>query len=364
MTLATREQDKGRVSEERKKLRAQYSNYENAVTLISSIENWFHHRWGSGDANSLKDFDRFPDYDGLKPDFHVAFTTPYLLCGEVTKTFRPPDQGGHKDVEQLVRFSQWRPTPEPVSRSSALDVVLLVSTESDDVAAAAVLRARQSSDPSEHPGAPIVILGYRRDRERIDREDYIVKWRPHEGNSRFSEPNVSSDPSVEGLNELLTKTTHHPIPVDQEALDVTRKNPFINDDPPPLYTLVRVVWPALNELLTDTERDQLRLEGRVEKRVSFSQLMSASIVQAVSERQAYLRRALAFLVECDSASQVQKGQDPEYLVKFDLTELHAELDYFADKRARRIVRGAKRKTTRHKGAKRQRAKAPEQPKLF
>ena len=147
---------------------------------------------------------------------------------------------------------------------------------------------------------------------------------------------------------MLIESTHHAIRVDPEALDVHSRNPFINDPPPALYSLIQVLWPAVNTLLSEDERDELRYTKKLQKEVGLSQLVSAPMVQQANVRKKYLKQALDFLIECEVATRVDADEEERYRISFE--RAGDPLDYFAEKRARQIVRGTKRKKKRPVGA--------------
>lgn len=303
------------IEEQKKRLREQCSDYVNAVTLISSVEAWFRFRWGPEgvDPGRLKEFDRFPDLNGSRPDFLAHFTTPYVLCGEHVKTFRR-GAGGARDAKQLLRYSRWQPPKHHDSKVPGYDVLLLVGTYSDDIAAEEMELATRTEDAGAGARAPVVIVGYYREQERVEGEWYNLKWRNMRGNSRFTDPNVTTVRRAEDLNSLITEATHCPIPVDAKALDLSCRNPFINDPPPPVYTLVRIVFPAINWLLSNDERDELQREGKVKKTVSRADILGAPMLSGLHILEAHVQNAFDWLVERKLAMQVGTGQSRRYLV--------------------------------------------------
>jgi hypothetical protein len=339
----------------------EFSNYENAVTFISSLESWFEYRWGSEGAESpgqLVEFDRFPNLDGLTPDFAVRFARPYLLLGEYIKTFRSGEQG-RKDVEQLVAYSRWE--PHDCQQRVSHDVVAFVDVFSDDTASEH-LEVAWAQGEDVRPKVPIVILGYSRDTERVNGEWYKCKWRKHAGNRQFSQPNICQDAAMGDLNHVFGVRTHHAIPVDKHALDVTKRNPLVNDRPPPLYTAIRVLYPALFDLMDDNERDQLLSDQRVEKAVTRDELLSAPILADVKPRPRVMQDALDFLVSPLGLAKRTVSEPPTYSITIDLKEFGRRdmKDFFSAKAARAIVRKLKSANVRR----RRLAADPKQLNLF
>ena len=316
-----------------------FSNYENAVTFIGSLESWFDHRWGEAGQDVpglLVRFDRFPEIEGLTPDFIAYFRTPYALVGEHIKTFRKGLQG-QGDVKQLVAYSRWNAKEGNVQLPH--DVAVFVDVFSDDVAAEQMQSAWNAPAPS-CPQVPVVILGYSRDSERASGEWYKCKWRKHEGNRAFSIPNVCADSTKANLNSLFVGSTHHAIPVDRHALDLTKRNPLVNDAPPALYSLVRLVYPALFELLTDEERDQLQADQRVVKVVSRDIILASNILSGVRPRPRVVQDALDFLVSPLELASRNNSDPPQYSVMIDLKQFSRRdwKDVFCEKAARALVR--------------------------
>ena len=311
MTKRKRATD-GKVRYRIKRFQDAFSDYENTVTFISSLEAWFTFRWGDEGQEIpglLLKFDRFPELGSLTPDFAVYFRRPYVVVGEYLKTFRKGRQG-LKDVDQLVAYS--RCVPSPGQPQVAHDVLVFTDIFSDDVAAVQMEQA-WARDKNSRPGVPVVILGYTRDTERASGQWYKCKWRKHAGNRRFSTPNISDDPKTADLNKVLVSPTHHAIPVDRHALDFTRRNPLVNDKPPALYTLVRLVYPALFHLLDDDERDRLQADQRITKTVT------------------------------------RDGMDPcKYAVMIDIKEFSKRdwKDFFSERAARALVRKLKSSSRR------------------
>lgn len=357
-----RPQHERRVQAEAKRVRAQCSDYMNAVTLISSIEGWLEYEWGS-DGHSpghLESFDRFPDLEGLKPDFVAHFRTPYVLCGECMKTFRT----GHKarrDVAQIVAYSQWRPRPRANGPAPSHDVLLLVSPESDDAAADAMESAGDDPDPSRKPGAPVVVVSVRLDPTTVNGEWFIMKWRKAPGNQPFTSPNVLPEACPEDLNGLITQRQHYSIRVDRPALSLAGRNPFINDTPPPLYTFIRAIYPALNQIMDEEDRDQFLATGRTVKRVTRQALLGAQILQTMGPPERYIQDALDWLVENEIATRVPDLQPPTYEIALDAKQIKDLEEYSSVKAARGIVRS--RRAVRG-GRQRKRGENPRQMSLF
>jgi hypothetical protein len=322
-----------------KQSKVAFSNYANAVTLICSVEAWLEECWGPSGKEGpgqLTEFDRFPNVDGLTPDFVAVFKTPYVLCGEHKTTF-PDGPGSQEDVRQIIAYSRWKPNAGKAGAAATCDVMLLVGTHSDDIAARHIHAASEGADPDLHPVAPIVILGFYPQVDRVQGDWYDLKWRQMPGNSRFSDPNVTTDRTRKDLNQLIADATHYAIKVDRAALDLTGRNPFINDNPPALYTCVRVLFPALTELLTEDEKDALRLSGRVEKAVSRQDILRVQNLASVSPPERYIQEALKLLVDMKIARPVRDSDPPTYTIKLDIEALRDLREVLPEKEARAIL---------------------------
>jgi len=340
----------GKVRYRLKRFVDEFSDYENAVAFISALEAWFDHRWGEQGqdvAGLLVRFDRFPEIDGLTPDFIAYFRRPYVLVGEHVKTFRKGVQG-RKDVKQLVAYSRWK--AEDGDRRPPHDVVVFVDIFSDDVAAEQMERALDGPE-SSRPDAPIVILGYSRETGRASGEWYKCKWRKHNGNSRFCTPNICSDSTRADLNALFVDRTHHAIRVDREALEIAKRKPLVNDAPPPLYSLVRLVYPAIFELLNDEERDQLGADQAIFKTVTREAILSAEILSEVNPRARIVQEALDFLVSPLEMATRNDSEPPQYQVKVDLKQFARQdwKDFMSQRAARALVRRLKTRGRRRRG---------------
>jgi hypothetical protein len=303
-----------------KSMRAAFSDYENAVTLISSVEGWVEHEWGK----HLVHFDRFPVLDGnLTPDFVAKFDTPYLLCGEHLKTYRP----GSDDRKQVIAYSKWQPRGEP---KPGYDVLLLVGTHSDDAAAEDIYGDKRAPKP----GAHVVVVGFFRDPERVNGEWFDLKWRDHGGkNQKFSAPNVTPVGGDHDLNSLLADKPHCSIQVDKPTIDLSGRHPLINDEPPALYTAIRLVQPAINELLNDTDRDMLANARRVEKVVSRGDILSTDILKRLRPREGTIQSALDLLVKIGQAKRIPDTEPPKYMLSVDLKSLKSDSMELMSKRA-------------------------------
>jgi hypothetical protein len=355
-----------------KELRARFSDYENAVTLISSLEAWFQYRWGEDGEEApglLEAFDRFPCLDGLTPDFLVRFKTPYLLCGEYVKTFRTGHHG-RKDLEQVLNYARWKPAPTADGVVAGYDVMVLVSTENDDVAAKEIRDAIGNLDPSQNSAAPVVVIGQHLDRQSANGEWFKLKWRtPH--NEKFSRPNVSRDPKVEDLNVLLVENSgFHPIPVSAPVVNLAGRCPLINDAPPAFYTAARLLLPALNELLTEEERDELQLEGRIVKKVTRDEIMQARIIAEMTPQPRHManciQAALDFLVADVGIAKVIGGTGPaQYSIALDRRTIRDPREMWSTKAARTAVRKLKSsRGSRGSGRGWRRASLKNYPRLF
>jgi hypothetical protein len=370
----------------RKKHRENFSNYENAVTLISSLEAWFEYRWGlrgTESAGLLEYFNRFPFVDDLTPDFEVKFHTPYILWGDHKRTIQPPGKGTD-DVAQIIKYASRRPemcanlptaaTSEPAVLPVAIpyDVVVLVRPENDDAAAGSIDLARQAYLSTSIRGeeqqslARIIVLGCYLDRESINKEWYNLKWRGHYNNQKFSSPNISTDSSLADLNALIADATHHPIPVTKPALDLAGRSPFMNDTPPAIYTAIRLVVPALNLLLSDTERDTLQSTGKVEKVVARDDIMGTDFVTSMNPRPRKLCKwidgALEFMVtDLSCAKRVADTSPQQYKVVVDTTLLRSDPRELWSERA--AIKAAKQAAKRS-GRSRSRGSNQNQLRLF
>jgi hypothetical protein len=305
------------------RIRAEFDDYEKAVTLISSLERWLVFKYGSDGeiAPTLQHFDRFPRFDGLAPDFLARFVTGYRLCGEVVKTYREASQSS-KDLDQVVRYT--RHLRDTSGAAGTKDVLLLVHPHTVEKAVADVAAASKGEAAEARCQCPVVVVSYMRE-QRANGEWYDLKWWNLPGNSRFSHPNAVDAVGKQDLNDLLTTADHCPIRVDLSALDISVRNPFINDPPPPLYTVVKIVYPAINELLTEDERDTLQTGGRVEKRISWKSLMSADCVAERALPKGLIHAALDFLVKYDEARRVPGTDPPEYTVVLDERRIRRDL---------------------------------------
>ena len=348
-----------RVARKAKQLRVAFSDYQAAVTLISSVEAWLEHEWGADgrtEPNRLTRFNRFPVLAihgagasgedapverNLTPDFMAYFVTPYVLCGEHKKTFRT-GRAARDDVQQVAAYSQWRPPADGEGREPGYDVLLLVSMESDEAAVAEIARAAASVDVASTSGAPIVVTGFFKDAERSTGEWYTLKWRGIAGNSRFTEPNVTSTPGQKDLNSLLTRQQHLAIRVDKPALDLSGRCPLINDEPPPAYTVARVIIPALNSLLTEDDRDALLLTGKVIKALSRHDILSVPVLMSLNPPEGYIQKALDWLVSRGLAREFSDARPPTYEITIEWETLKKDLaDVLSEKEARAILREMK-----------------------
>lgn len=313
------------------KIRAEFSDYENAVTLISSVEAWIEREWGANGRSGkhLVEFDRFPILgDSLTPDFVARFDTPYVLCGEHKKIYHPDSD----DREQIIAYSNWQPPDMP---KPGYDVLLLVSTHNDDAAAKDIYGDGQEPKPQ----ASVVIVGYFREAERVNGEWFSLKWRDHGGNNRkFSKPNVTGNPGEADLNSLLSNKPACSIQVNKPTIDLSGRNPIINDEPPPLYTAIRIIQPAINELLTDADRDTLASARRVEKTVSRTDILSTDILRRLKLREKTVRLALDFLVKIGQAKKLPEVDPPKYMLTVDLKSLKSDsMDLMSKKAASALV---------------------------
>ena len=351
----------GKVRYRIKRFLAAFSDYENAVAFISALEAWFDHRWGEGGEDVpglLREFDRFPQIDGLTPDFMAYFRRPYVLVGEHMKTFRKAAQG-REDVKQLVAYS--RLSPGDGGGQLPHDVVVFVDIFSDDVAADQMEDAWTGPEASR-PRAPIVILGYSRETDRASGEWYKCKWRKHNGNRQFSTPNICGDPRQADLNALFVGTTHHAIRVDRQALELSKRKPLINDPPPALYSLVRLVYPALFELMDDDERDQLGADQPVVKVVTRDAILSSDILRGVTPRPRVVQEALDFLVSPLGLATRDSSDPAQYSGRVSLKQFSRQdwKKFLSEKAARVLVRKLK---SRGRGRRRS-SVGPKQLRLF
>ena len=343
-----------KVAEKLKEIRAAFSDYENAVTLICSVEAWIEHEWGANgkQGTHLVNFDRFPTLDGnLTPDFIAKFDTPYVLCGEHKKNYHPSTD----DRRQIIAYSNWEPKGKP---RPGYDVLLLVSTHNDDSAAEDIYGPNKKPSPKSN----VVIVGFFRDPERVNGEWFDLKWREHNGkNRKFTKPNVTARPEEDDLNSLLANDSHCGIRVDRPAIDLAGRSPLINDEPPPLYTAVRLVLPAINEILTEKDRDTLVNARRVEKTLSRHDILSSGILRRLRPREKTVQSALEFLVDIGQAKRVPSTDPPQYVIALDLKTLKSDsMELLSRKASSALVPKAKGPRGRPRKAKHMK----DQPRLF
>ncbi|MBN1458555.1 MAG: hypothetical protein JXA57_03400 [Armatimonadetes bacterium] len=358
-----------------------FSNYEAAVTLVCSLEAWFEHRWGPAgreQAGLLHSFNRFIEQDGLTPDFEVRFHTPYVIWGDHKRTMQAASTGRDDAANQILRYASRGPRAcvssdngDPQNGNSgpravplAFDVVVLVSSENDDAAAEAIESARASllervsASPTTAGGkaqeedrdalAPIIVLGYHRDPDSINGEWYKIKWRDHHHNSRFSVPNICRDAIEEDLNALLVDAPYHPVPVNVPALGLAGRHPLINDTPPPLYTAVRIMLPAINDLLSPEEQDELQTFGKIEKTVTTVDLLASAPVAALSPQPKglgkWLQAALEFLaMDLKRARKVTDTSPQQFVLTIDNSLLKGDpKELFSKDAARKAAKRARK----------------------
>jgi hypothetical protein len=328
----------------RKRLNAEFSDYESAVIFVCSLEAWFRYRWGaqgSDQPGRLREFDRFPDCGGLTPDFVAYFTTSYVLCGEYKKTFRRLP-AAHDDIRQVVAYSNWRPPTRGDESEPTYDVLLVVHTHSDDVAGEEIARALRE-DQELSLGSPVVIVGYMPDTERVNGEWYSLKWRT-QNNQRFSSPNVVPEGSGDDLNTLIVEADQCPIRRDVSAATISGRCPFVNDAPPPLYSAVRVFLPALSNLMEEDERDRLQAGVKVPVEFSLDDLLATEVLHDVAAPRGHVKAALEWLVRIGGAHRTGGEGRAAYSVVVDDRLINRAQDVLVDKAARHQIRETRERT--------------------
>lgn len=349
---------KQQVEVRRKELLASFANYDLTVILICSLEAWFEYRWGTSGVESrgeLIAFNRFPSINGRTPDFTVSFRTPYFIVGEYQKTFRV-GTAGRKDCEQVLAYAH-HVEGAPNGTKVPHDVVVIVSIENDDIAAEEIANAIAALPAEQCPIARIIVLGAQLDGNGANGEWFKFKWRKH-NNSKFHSPNISDKIAVKDLNELFAnKLGHNAIPVNRPAADLTGRVPLVNDPPPPLFSAVRLLLPAINELLTPSERDTLQLTGRIEKVFTRDDLMATQKMQQISPSPPHLEQciqeALDFLVcKTKSAKRLKETSPAKYAFVIDGSIKKDPKKWWANQAAQKLVpklsRRCKVSKSRHK----------------
>jgi hypothetical protein len=258
------------------------------------------------------------------------------------------------------------------SGSAAFDVVVIVPAENDDAAAESINKAREEHFKKHAKGdakaklAPIVVLGCYRDRESANGHWYKLKWRGAFDNCRFTSPNVTKSKSSKDLNALLVDSQFHPIPVTSPVLGLASRHPFINDEPPPQYTAVRLITPAIAEVLTPDDRDTLQMTGRVEKTVSRATILATDAARSLDPQPgklaSWVEAALEFMVtELKWATKIPKTHPQEYKITVDKIFLNADqIEWFSDRAARKSIEAS----NRAKSPKRFKGDAAGQMKMF
>ena len=299
----------------RNTVRAEFGNYENAVTLVSSLQAWFEFRWGPNGkyGSHLLEFDRYPQLGQLTPDFLVKFKTPYVLCGEYLRSFRPRSTSS-KDVDQILAYARHELPVPSGQKAPGYDVLVLVPPESDELASRELATARKEVPKARSTLAPIVLVSHYRDTSTSNGEWYKLMWRKGTGNRRFSKSNISEGDPNSDLNKLITERPFCSVRVTLPALDYAGQLPLTNDMPPPLYSAIRLLLPALNSILTDEERDTLGLSGKIEKTFSRDDILNAPILSSVRRHpkvESILKAAIEYLrVEVKGLKQIV-GSTPQ-----------------------------------------------------
>jgi len=353
------QEDSTKLADHIKSLKAEFAAYEAANTLVCVIQNWLDYMWGlegiCGEAMEL--FDRFPRIqDKWKPDFLVRFRNGYYLIGEIMRTFRPASE----DVKQLIAYSRF-----DLGSGCHHDVLLIVRAENDDVACSAMASMSHRPNEEDRPVSPIVVLGYYRDNDAVNGEILLLKWRDQAGNSRFSPENVPADAGAADLNSEICDKPYCPLRINDRVVCLKDRYPFINDEPPPIYTAVWAIWPAIALLLNDEERDEMQMRGIVDKEVSTEDILLLPDSSDAGLSIGLINKAFSFLESVDLAKRVHKDSEMKYVVHFrqSPSKLSDMLDFFADKQARSRIRLEKRSKHSHGGRRRQR-NSPEQTSLF
>lgn len=316
-----------------KQRRAEFGDYESAVTFISSIQAWLEENWGSGSRlpSTLVKFDRFPEIAGSTPDFLATFNTPYVLCGEHIKNFRSPGS----DLAQVMKYSV--SVPGAVA-PAACDIIVLVGTHTAHDAVEAISAARKATKGAPRLPARIAVVGFLLDAARVNGEWYDLKWYPSpRKNQRFAKRNVTGVVGSADLNSLLVSKKHCAVKVDRQALALAGRVPLINDPPPPIYTVVRIIMPVACDLLTEDNRDDLASTGRTEVVISCADVVEHYKPAVIKTKP--LGEAFAFMQRWQLAKRVPESDPPKYAVLIDRRGIRRELaEWLPETEAKSLAR--------------------------
>ncbi|AIE85086.1 hypothetical protein [Fimbriimonas ginsengisoli] len=265
--LTREEFERLREGEERR-LQRVVADYHDDVLVISSFDSHLNYHFQLSDAPTrIEVRNRFYDSGGLSPDFIVDFTNGYRLVVERKRSWSDYPS---KSLQQLSRYKALASRGSVIasatigsgSKDSDVqtqlgDVVLLIGHGDDEQAAESIANAPELGPKS------IVVFDSQQEAFKVNNATVKFTCRKLGGwNGLFVSENVASPDSEYNLNNLLIGPKRGFVArCDKEALVQAGECPFINDAPPPYYTICHLFLPAINELLAEADRDDLASEA-------------------------------------------------------------------------------------------------------
>lgn len=258
-----------------KQLRESYSDYEKNVQIVCC--------WHSRFKNWVKQgvFDHYPVRSvagrNVTPDFLVDFGD-YVLVGEICKLPNQA-QGFTRSLDQAKKYLDIGPET---------DVLLLIPHQ---IASQCEMRI---SDENLLSDEHVVVVSFIRD--DASEKCCWVFTRPTQLRS------ISFRDAFLGEKSLHWALTEKwkPITILQEyGLTVRPKFPFVNDQPPPLYTACYLWHNVFNQLTTPEEMLERTLKGesRAITGVSAAKIRSVCLSMDIKMNESWASAALELLIE-------------------------------------------------------------------
>jgi hypothetical protein len=277
----------------------EFTTYDQTVDIVSCLEVVLEEVYH--DAIDL--FDRFPRFrdPDLTPDGSVLFKNGYGLVVEVKRTLPDNDAGFLRSVQQLKRYDtelDMRTRDGGTRVPEVMDIALLIKADNANEIFTRFQRVCEEEGIAFDRN--LVLMEFYYDSSDTVSKYVIRKWI---GSNRPFRDELGED----GLEEVLGRRAKSLSVLPEQFISRKLASVFVNDDPPPIYTVVLLWTKVLHNLLEPEQREEWRVAGPtkrlfiecdVDEIVTF---INDGLLEKGRVRRGWIVRALEFLQTCGLA---------------------------------------------------------------
>ncbi|OJU61399.1 MAG: hypothetical protein BGO01_04735 [Armatimonadetes bacterium 55-13] len=311
---------KAKVEEFRRIIDQDINNYSYKNKIVSSLDGAICKTW-SKDTSLVKvtERNRFPNVNGYTPDFMFGFSNGYHVICEF-KTMWRPDGESDNDLVQLSSYK--RLCSAEVEDKVGLvptrkgDVMLIVAGSNDEAACESIANCSHLG-----PGS-VVVTEAHYEGQAVNGEYIKFTYRKFGGqNGQFGEINAGEPGTEFDLNHWFVEKRGFSPKCDRESLLESGECPFVNDTPPPVYTIIEVIMPIINSLLDESHRDDIAMGNNISIQFSEEDIAKKAVSKyprVPNEKlRSWIKKGLIVLKNLGVVRLAQRGGLPTYEIYLD-----------------------------------------------